>query len=415
MEQHSVQEKRYNDLLKLIEITKIINATLDIGKLLANVMEAIKGILVSEASSLLFYDESTKELIFKVATGDKGEKLTERYRFKDTEGIAGWSARNKKSIIINDVYSDHRFNPTFDKITGFKTEAIICAPLLFKGKLIGVAEGVNPIGRKIFTEDDLYLFDLFAEQAVMAVQNAITFETSIERIKLQTEMDEAKASYEILIKADRFFEGDVEFAVTTKSARQFSGDFFLHRRDSENLVFFLADSGTRGLTGALKGSFSSGYFLGQINNQRSPGHALARFYSDLADSAAETMKSNSNALLSFSINEKRLNYAAAGSIHLLLVRKGEIRKLRTNCNPPANEFSTRKIVFQDDDLLVVFTEGITSISDKKAKRFGIEGVVRSVNADLSAQENLAEILSRVNEHAEKLIKFDDITLLCVKF
>ncbi len=413
MEQLSPQDKKYNDLLKLIEITKIVNATLDIGKLLTNVMEAIKGILVSEASSLLFYDESTCELIFKVATGDKGDKLTEQYRFKDSEGIAGWSARNKKSIIVNDVYSDDRFNPTFDKITGFKTEAIICAPLLFKGKLIGVAEGVNPIGRQTFTEDDLYLFNLFAEQAVMAVQNAITFEGSIERIKLQTEMDEAKAAYEQVIKPAGFFFNSVEFAVTTKAARQFSGDFFIHNKQEDSVSFLLSDSGTRGLTGAFKGTFSSGYIFAQLNNKRSPGRALERFYTDTV--VTEPFQSSSNSIMVFFPEQRKLTYATAGSIHLLLFRKREIRKLRTNCNPPANEFSTRSIVFQQGDLLVAFTEGITTISDKKAKKFGIEGVLRAVNVEAGAQENMINIVDRVNEHAEKLIKFDDITLLCVKF
>lgn len=413
MDQLSVQEKRYSDLLKLIEITKIINATLDIGKLLTNVMESIKGILVSEASSLLFYDERTKELIFKVATGDKGEKLTEKYRFKDTEGIAGWSARNKKAIIVNDVYSDQRFNPTFDKITGFKTEAIICAPLLFKGKLIGVAEGVNPIGRKIFTEDDMYLFNLFAEQAVMAVQNAITFETSIERIKLQTEMDEARASFDQIIKDDHFISGDVEFAVATYSARQFSGDFYVSRKDDQGVSFLLTDSGTRGLTGAIKGCFSSGYLAGQLNNKRAPGSCLERFYND--DIVNELLQSGSNTVMLFSIEDRQMTYASAGSIHLLLFRRSKIMKMRTNCNPSAGEFSTRRMKFEKGDLFVAFTEGITAISNKKAKRFGIEGVLRSVDHQLGAQENLDVIVKCVNEHADKLIKFDDITLLCVKF
>ena len=65
--------KRQNKNLTLLtEITKMINATLDIGKLLSAVMNAIKEIMNTEASSLLFYDETTDELVFKVALGEIG-------------------------------------------------------------------------------------------------------------------------------------------------------------------------------------------------------------------------------------------------------------------------------------------------------------------------------------------------------
>ena len=139
--------KRQNKNLTLLtEITKMINATLDIGKLLSAVMNAIKEIMNTEASSLLFYDETTDELVFKVALGDAGDQLSEKFRTKTSEGVIGWCARTKTPVIIDDVYKDERFNANFDRITGFRTKQVICAPLLFKGKLIYL--GISSIKRR---------------------------------------------------------------------------------------------------------------------------------------------------------------------------------------------------------------------------------------------------------------------------
>ena len=60
-------EKQNQNLSKLIDINSIINSTLDIGKLLTIIMEIIKDIMGTEASTLLLYEDDTSELVFKVA------------------------------------------------------------------------------------------------------------------------------------------------------------------------------------------------------------------------------------------------------------------------------------------------------------------------------------------------------------
>src|SRR5512138_894389 len=131
----AVVERQIYNLTKLVNINSMINSTLDMGKLLTVIMETIKDIMDTEASTLLLYEEKEKDLVFKVALGEAGKELTERYRVRLGQGIAGWVAETRKPIFINNVYEDRRFDPDFDKITGFTTKSIICTPLPFKGKL----------------------------------------------------------------------------------------------------------------------------------------------------------------------------------------------------------------------------------------------------------------------------------------
>ena len=143
-------ERQLHNLTKLVDINGIINSTLDIGRLLTIIMEIIKEIMETEASTLLLFEEDSRELVFKVALGEAGKELQEKYRVKMGQGIAGWVAEHRREIYINDVYADPRFDPNFDKKTGFVTRAILCAPLLFKGKLLGVIQAINPLHREKF-------------------------------------------------------------------------------------------------------------------------------------------------------------------------------------------------------------------------------------------------------------------------
>ena len=154
-------EKQVENLSKLVEINGIINSTLNIKRLLSIIMEMIKDIMDAETSSLLLFDDLRMELVFKVALGEAGEELKEKYRVKMGQGIAGWVALNRKSLLVNDVYNDSRFDPMYDKSTGFTTRSILCAPLLFKGKLLGVIQAINPLKRNEFNNDDMNLFKVF--------------------------------------------------------------------------------------------------------------------------------------------------------------------------------------------------------------------------------------------------------------
>ena len=59
-------------------------------------------------------------------------------------GIAGTVFSSAKPVNIPHAYADLRFNPGFDKQTGFFTRSMLCMPVLNKeGKTIGVSQVLN--------------------------------------------------------------------------------------------------------------------------------------------------------------------------------------------------------------------------------------------------------------------------------
>ncbi len=150
----------------LVEISGQLGQTRYLDLLLDNIVKSAQAIISAETASLLLTDESDN-LRFKVALGERGEKTKDRV-VKRGEGISGWVAETGKVAIINDVANDKRFNPAFDKESGFQTRSIMCVPLIYDKKTIGVIEVLNKEDG-IFKNEDEELLRTFAEQASISI------------------------------------------------------------------------------------------------------------------------------------------------------------------------------------------------------------------------------------------------------
>lgn len=157
----------------LVKVSTIINSSLDPAEIHNKTIETIMNLLEAEAGSLLLLDKTTGELYFEVATGESGRKLKE-IRLKKGEGIAGWVAEKGLPLIISDAQTDSRFYRKADEKSKFHTRSVIAVPVRFKGKLIGVIQGINR-KRGEFTDYDLGLMTVLANQVGIAMENAILY------------------------------------------------------------------------------------------------------------------------------------------------------------------------------------------------------------------------------------------------
>jgi diguanylate cyclase (GGDEF)-like protein len=138
------------------------------------IMAKIQQLIPSEAWSMLMVDEEKQELAFELALGAKGKDVS-AFRVKMGEGVAGWVAQTGKSAIVNDTAKDPRFSRRFDTKTQFETRSILCAPLISRGRTIGVVEIINRLGGR-FTNSDLEVLLTLVEPCAIAIENAILFQ-----------------------------------------------------------------------------------------------------------------------------------------------------------------------------------------------------------------------------------------------
>jgi len=165
-----MNERRATEL-KFLNIVSEVTSEIDLASLLLKVMSEATKMLHAERSTLFLNDPKTNELWSQVGEGLGATEI----RFPNHLGIAGAVFTSAKSVNIPHAYADLRFNPAFDKKTGFFTRSILCVPVVNKqGEVIGVTQVLNKQGGP-FTDEDEQRLRAFTAQISIGLENAKLF------------------------------------------------------------------------------------------------------------------------------------------------------------------------------------------------------------------------------------------------
>ena len=171
------EERKVEQLNLLINMSALINSTLDVQEIIKYAIEGSTRLLDAEAGSLLFLEEEVGELFFAEAVGEKGEKV-KGIKLKTGQGVAGWVAEKGEPVIVHDASSDPRFFDGVDKISNFVTRNIVCVPLRTKDRILGSIEVINKNSGS-FDSDDMLILTALANQVAVAIENGRLYEESI--------------------------------------------------------------------------------------------------------------------------------------------------------------------------------------------------------------------------------------------
>jgi signal transduction histidine kinase len=171
------QEERIRRLERIIELTRSLNSTLSLHPLLQKIILAARELTRTEASSIMLIDRNTGELRFEAAAGERSQEVASVVVPMD-HSVAGWVARHGEPLVINDAHSDPRFYHQIEEQISFETRSLLAVPMTTKGNVIGVLEVVNKRGEATFSEEDLEILGVLADQAAVAIENAVLFQQS---------------------------------------------------------------------------------------------------------------------------------------------------------------------------------------------------------------------------------------------
>ncbi len=121
-----------------------------------NALEARMGVL-------MLLDEEKGELFVKTASGLSDEFRS--VRIKVGEELPGWVAVHRKPMLVPQVLQI----PSQQKLP--LTPPLLCAPMLYKDRLIGVLTVAGKINEGSFEEDELIIVSNLASQTAVAVEN----------------------------------------------------------------------------------------------------------------------------------------------------------------------------------------------------------------------------------------------------
>jgi GAF domain-containing protein len=144
-------------------------AEADALELLQSVVGVARAIFGAAASSVFLLDREANELIFQAVAGE-GEHSLVGTRFPADRGIAGWVASSGDAIVVDDLSRSSMFARDLAESTQYVPNALMAAPLIDRGEVLGVLEVLDPVpqARSDLAELDLLL--LFAGQAATALR-----------------------------------------------------------------------------------------------------------------------------------------------------------------------------------------------------------------------------------------------------
>lgn len=164
-------EEEIRRLNRLVEVSLVINSTLDLRPLLNVIMDYAAEITGAESASIMLYDRNNNLLHF-VATTTNSPVAKDLMNIPvPLEGsLAGNILRENRAIVLDDVSSDPRHYRRTDDQSGFDTRSLIGVPMRYKEQPIGVLEAVNKKAGS-WTDNDQHNMLVLASQAAVAIEN----------------------------------------------------------------------------------------------------------------------------------------------------------------------------------------------------------------------------------------------------
>jgi GAF domain-containing protein len=175
-----VLEQRVKELQAAFEVITLVNSEMVLSRVLDTISSKALKTLGGDQSSLFLYDPEIDKLRCVSAWGPKSD-LVKDVVMEMGKSVAGWVIKHGEPLHLGEDLNERQF-PGFIKKDN-KITSSLCVPLMVKNKAKGVLNITLFDKKKEFTETDLKLVSIFAENAAISIEKAELYE----KLKKQTE------------------------------------------------------------------------------------------------------------------------------------------------------------------------------------------------------------------------------------
>eukprot|EP00796_Vickermania_ingenoplastis_P001268 gene1268-726_t len=185
------EKKKIDAILKVVSLLSNTDIR-DVDGIVQHVLHGAKQLLNADRSTLFLFDKERNELYSRLADSVSGNEI----RFPSGQGIAGSVAASGIGENITDAYQDPRFNSAVDKQLGYRTQSILCEPIILNGEVLAVVQLVNKIEEDgsigSFTQGDLETFKAFSLFAGISINNSHLLQFAVNAGREAMELNEVR-------------------------------------------------------------------------------------------------------------------------------------------------------------------------------------------------------------------------------
>ncbi|MBI3271608.1 MAG: SpoIIE family protein phosphatase [Planctomycetes bacterium] len=415
---HSDIRKVVGDLAAILEVSKALSSEKDFDKLLGLIISETVRVLDSDRGSLFLVDEEKGELWSKIAQKAEIKEI----RFPIGKGIAGFVAQSQQVVNITDAYNDSRFNPAFDKQTGYRTRTILCAPLLTnERKVIGVVQVLNKRDG-VFTNYDEALVLALGSHAAVALDNARLVKHYLQKQMMAQALGIAKEIQVGLLPKKPPEVAAMDIAGWSLACDETGGDYYDYIELGDGrLGVVIGDVSGHGVGSALLMASARAFLRGLIISFADPSDVLFR----LNNLLAKDMEAGRFMTLLLGIldpKKRTFIYTSAGHDAPVLHRgaTGEIKELESTGFPLGiiedGDFpKAEEIQLDAGDQLLFMTDGVWEAMDREQQPYGRERMCECLrrNHVLASKDIIQCIYRDQLDFIRGAPQHDDITMVLI--
>ena len=399
---------------KLAEVSEKISASLELDELLDLIIDALRSLIPYDAIGIYLLDRSTRDIQRMVVYG-YDQTIEQDALMQAGREALQLVIKSEKAVILREG-RESLDQTSLQK----KLNSAMLAPILSNKRMIGVftLESLEP---DVYTAYDLELFEKFTNQVAISIEKARLHRELLSKKRLEQEISIAREIQKSFLPAQDPQIKGFEVAGLNLASRLVSGDHYDYIRIVEGQWgLVIGDVSGKGIPSALIMASFRASLLAEIRNNYSIRTIMAKVNQLLWEST----DSNQFVTAFYGVlDEKRriLTYCNAGHNPGLLIHPdGTSTRLETGglilgAFEDASYWESY-VKIQPNEILLLYTDGVTEIYDEDEEEFGVERLLELVTAHrtLSAQEITQLVKKKILEFAANRAIQDDCTLLVLK-
>ena len=401
----------------LTRIAERMSATRSISTVFNSILDDVQDVLPYDACGV-FLAASDGTTIRKFLQRGYDPRRLNPLKLKIGRGIVGKCIALQSPVLIRDVKQEKK---TY--IPGrAETRSELCVPISSGSKVFG-AINLESNHISAYSDDDQdFLLTVATQAGVLMERYDILKRVDIQQ-DLSDDMEKAESIQRSLLPQKVPTHPRIAFDIAYLPCRQISGDFYdiLQKPSGDEFLITVGDVVGKGISGALIMSNFYAAYLGESRRERSLEESVRNLNRYLTrDPNLEQHITLFMANLDAPTGT--LHYINAGHPPPLLFHQdGRFTRLSEGGSilgyDPELVFTPGEIMLKKDDLLLMYTDGLTETTDRSGQMFDERGLIDIARRNLSQSPQVISetILRQVRDFTRRETFSDDLTLLVARY
>jgi sigma-B regulation protein RsbU (phosphoserine phosphatase) len=298
-------------------------------------------------------------------------------------------------------------------------QVALVIPIRSGDDLVGAALAGRRPGGLSYAETDMEFAAGLAAQAAVAFDNAWHFQATVEKEKIEKELQLAADIQRRLLPAAMPLLDRLEVVARTRPARQVGGDYYDVIPFGQEQLFCVADVSGKGIAASLLMSNFQATLRALASSGRPLPEIVARM-NELIYASTASNKYVTSIFVAIDPATGEGHYVNGGHNEGIILRAdGTDERLKASGMSvglmPGRAYTEREITLAAGDVVILYSDGVTEANDVDEKEFEIERLIACVRARQlePAEAVVSAIFESVDEFAGAAPQYDDITAMII--